>query len=81
MPVHHFIDHNDLYTWKPQLMKLRDTAHFVLPISNEAGFAGFINSLQKEPGYTNIRGLQAPTEDGMKSIPDYLINHAHIFYQ
>ena len=45
MPVHYFIDHNDLYTWKQQLIKLRDTAHFVLPISNEAGFAGFINSL------------------------------------
>ena len=80
MPVHHFTDHIDLYTWKPQLKKLRGTAHLVLLISNAAGFAGFVNSLQKELGYTNIRGLQAPTANMMKSIPDYLINHAHSYF-
>ena len=41
MSVHYFIDHIDLYTWKPQLKKLRGTVHFVLLILNSGGFSPY----------------------------------------
>jgi nucleoside-diphosphate-sugar epimerase/NADPH:quinone reductase-like Zn-dependent oxidoreductase/3-oxoacyl-(acyl-carrier-protein) synthase/malonyl CoA-acyl carrier protein transacylase/arylamine N-acetyltransferase len=79
--VHALSNKVDFEQWKLQVLQLRNsstgnTSHTLL-VSCAPGFAGFLRSLQQEPGFEHLRGLQVLPCANSEAICLALLDHRH----
>ena len=74
--------------WRPTMLALQrpldecsDIGQLCVVISSMAGFSGFVRSLQQEPGYSHIRGLQVHSTEDYDRIGSVIEKAFNIFYQ
>lgn len=88
--VHYLPDDVDFSAWKPRVLESQrfhgessNCGKFGILVSKAPGFAAFVRSLQKEPGYNNVRGIHVlivAAKHSDTQIPDHVVHRAQLIF-